>query len=84
MRVLAIDYGDRRTGLAFSDLTNTLVGDAFTVEEYDARRLAGRIAAECSSRGVGTIVLGLPSSTPTAGASAATKKPWTPLPPPSC
>ena len=62
MRVLAIDYGDRRTGLAFSDLTNTLVGDAFTVEEYDAHRLAGRIAAECSSRGVGTIVLGLPKN----------------------
>ena len=36
MRVMAIDYGDRRTGLAFSDLTNTLVGDAFTVEEYEA------------------------------------------------
>ena len=31
MRVMAIDYGERRTGLAFSDLTNTLVGDAFTV-----------------------------------------------------
>lgn len=60
MRVLAIDYGDRRTGLAFSDATNTLAGDAFTVEEYDAERLAKRIACECVSRGVGTIVLGLP------------------------
>ena len=53
MRVLAIDYGDRRTAL---------VGDAFTVEEYGAHRRAGRIAAECSSRGVGTIVLGLPKN----------------------
>ena len=60
MRVLAIDYGDRRTGLTFSDATNTLAGDAFTVEEYDAGRLAERIASECVSRGVGTIVLGLP------------------------
>lgn len=60
MRVLAIDYGDRRTGLAFSDATNTLAGDAFTVEEYDAGRLAERIASECAVRGVGTIVLGLP------------------------
>ncbi len=60
MRVMAIDYGERRTGLAFSDLTNTLVGDAFTVEERDAQRLAQRIADECAAREVGTVVLGLP------------------------
>ena len=62
MRVMAIDYGDRRTGFAFSDLTNTLVGDAFTVEEYDPQRLAERIAGECEMREVGTIVLGLPKN----------------------
>ena len=62
MRVLAIDYGDRRTGLAFSDLTNTLVGDAFTVEEYVPQRLAERIAGECEKREVGTVVLGLPKN----------------------
>lgn len=62
MRVLAIDYGDRRTGLAFSDLTNTLVGDAFTVEEYDPQHLAERIAGECEKREVGTVVLGLPKN----------------------
>lgn len=62
MRVMAIDYGDRRTGLAFSDLTNTLVGDAFTVEEYDPQRLAERIAGECEKREVGTVVLGLPKN----------------------
>lgn len=62
MRVMAIDYGDRRTGFAFSDLTNTLVGDAFTVEEYDPQRLAERIAGECEKREVGTVVLGLPKN----------------------
>ena len=62
MRVMAIDYGDRRTGLAFSDLTNTLVGDAFTVEEYDPQHLAERIAGECEKREVGTVVLGLPKN----------------------
>lgn len=60
MRIMAVDYGDRRTGFAFSDATNTLVGDAFTVEEYDPERLAARVADECAARGVGAVVLGLP------------------------
>ena len=59
MRVLAIDYGDRRTGLAFSD-AGVLCGEAFTVEEWDAERLAERIASECRARQVGLIFLGLP------------------------
>lgn len=60
MRVLAIDYGDRRTGLAFSDAGGVLCGEAFTVEEWDAERLAERIASECRARQVGLIFLGLP------------------------
>ena len=32
MRIMAIDYGDARTGIAVSDLTNTLTGDAFVME----------------------------------------------------
>ncbi len=62
MRVMAIDYGDRRTGLAFSDLTATLCGEAFTVEEWDEDRLAERVAAEVKDRQVGTLVLGLPKN----------------------
>lgn len=61
-RVMAIDYGDRRTGLAFSDATGTLTGDAFIVDEYDAERLALRIADEVNRREVGVIVLGLPKN----------------------
>lgn len=62
MRVLAIDYGDRRTGLAFSDLTGSICGEAFTVEEADASLLAERIVREVKERAVGTIVLGLPKN----------------------
>ncbi len=62
MRIMAIDYGDRRTGLAFSDLGATLCGDAFTVDEWDAARLVTRIADEAARRDVGTIVLGLPKN----------------------
>ncbi|MCD8066869.1 MAG: Holliday junction resolvase RuvX [Oscillospiraceae bacterium] len=60
LRVLAIDYGDRRIGLAFSDLTGSIAGDAFTLNEWDMHRAAERIAEECAAREVGTIVLGLP------------------------
>ena len=62
MRVLAIDYGDRRTGLAFSDIGGVLCGEAFIVEEWDAQRLAERIASECRAREVGQLVLGLPKN----------------------
>ena len=60
MRVMAIDYGDRRTGIAVSDALRTLTGDAFIIEEWDMSRAAARIAAEARSRGVDTLLLGLP------------------------
>ena len=62
MRVMAIDYGDARTGLAMSDALRTICGDAFTVKERDAAKLAARIAEEVRARGVGTLVLGLPKN----------------------
>ena len=62
MRILAIDYGDARTGLAFSDELAILCGEAFTVEEWDPERLAQRIADEAKKRSVGKIVLGLPKN----------------------
>ena len=31
MRIMAIDYGDRRIGLAVSDLLGMLCGDAWTM-----------------------------------------------------
>ena len=62
MRVMAIDYGDRRTGVAVSDATRALCGDAFTIKEWDAHRVAARIAEEVRARGVDTLVLGLPKN----------------------
>ena len=60
MRVMAIDYGDARIGLAVSDPTATLCGEAFTLAERDAERAARRIAEEAHARTVGTLVLGFP------------------------
>lgn len=62
MRVMGIDYGDARTGLAVSDEMNILVGDAWTVTEWDAQKLAQIIAGEAQSRGVKRLVLGLPKN----------------------
>ena len=62
MRVMAIDYGDRRIGVAVSDALGVLCGDAFTITEWNMERAAQRIAEEVTARGVGTLVLGLPKN----------------------
>ena len=62
MRIMAIDYGDRRIGIAVSDALGVLCGDAFTLTEWNMERAAARIAEEVRTRGVGTLVLGLPKN----------------------
>ena len=60
MRIMGIDYGDARTGLAVSDAMNILVGEAWTVNQWDANALADEIVREAKSRSVERFVLGLP------------------------
>ena len=62
MRIMAIDYGDARIGLAVSDLTGTLCGEAWTMEEWNMARAVTRILEEAGKRDVGTLVLGLPKN----------------------
>ena len=62
MRVMAIDYGDQRIGIAVSDAMRMLCGDAFTLQEWNMERAVSRIAQEVSARGVDTLVLGLPKN----------------------
>ena len=62
MRIMAIDYGDARIGLAVSDLTGTLCGDAWTLQEWNMERAAERICAEAKTREVERFVLGLPKN----------------------
>ena len=62
MRIMAIDYGDQRIGLAVSDLLGLLCGEAWTMQEWDMERAAQRIAKEAKAREVGTLVLGLPKN----------------------
>lgn len=62
MRIMAIDYGDQRIGLAVSDLLGMLCGEAWTMNEWDMERASKRIADESAAREVGTLVLGLPKN----------------------
>ena len=60
MRVMAIDYGDARTGVAVSDPLGLLAGETFVIAEWDPVRLADRLVAEAKDRGASPLVLGLP------------------------
>ncbi len=59
---MGIDYGDARTGLAVSDAMNILVGEAWTVAQWDPGALADEIVREAKARGVERFVLGLPKN----------------------
>ena len=39
-RIIAVDYGDARTGIAVSDLTGTMAGETLTIQEWNPERLA--------------------------------------------
>ena len=62
MRIMGVDYGDVRIGLAVSDEMNILVGDAWTLTERNADLAAEKIADEVQKRSVQRIVLGLPKN----------------------
>ena len=38
MRVLSIDYGDARTGIAISDLTGSIVGQTTVIHSRDPQK----------------------------------------------
>ena len=62
MRILGIDYGDARIGLALSDASATLCGRAWTLTEWNLDRAVAAIADVVRTEGVERIVLGLPKN----------------------
>ena len=62
MKIMGIDYGDARTGVAVSDLTGTLAGEALTIQEWNAEKLAQRLAFFARERDAEKFVLGLPKN----------------------
>lgn len=60
MKIMAIDLGTARTGLAFSDLSGFLAGRSITVTEHARSRLLEAIGKEIAAERPGRIVVGLP------------------------
>ena len=60
MKILSVDYGDARTGLAISSSTGLLAEPLYTIREYNAEKLACRISAVAKENKAEEIVVGLP------------------------
>ena len=60
MKVMAIDYGDARTGIAVSDPTGSIVGTALVISSYDREKTARQIAELAERHGVEILVMGFP------------------------
>lgn len=62
MRILGIDYGDARVGLAISDPFGWTAAELPQIKGGDLGRAGNEIAAICKERGVEKIVLGYPKN----------------------
>lgn len=60
MIIMAVDYGDVRTGVAFCDATETLASPYTVIKESYAPKLADRLLALAAEKGAGKIVVGMP------------------------
>lgn len=60
MRILALDHGAARCGVAISDPTGTLATPLAAVERPESRRGLAAIADLAAERGVERVVVGLP------------------------
>ena len=59
-RIMGIDYGDARTGVAMSDLLCSLVGSTAVVPSRNTEKAIADIVRMAKENEVGTIVVGLP------------------------
>jgi putative Holliday junction resolvase len=60
MRIMAIDYGDARTGVAVSDRMGLLTGYTTVIQSRRADETAEEIARLTREHGVGELVMGFP------------------------
>jgi putative Holliday junction resolvase len=61
-KLLGVDYGDKRTGLAISDSTGFLASGIGYIRENGMKNTAIRVAQEAKDRGATGIVVGLPKN----------------------
>ena len=61
-RIMGIDYGDARTGVALSDLMCSIVGSSQVVPSRNRQKAIADIVAIAKQNEVGEIVVGLPKN----------------------
>ena len=61
-RVMAIDYGDARTGIAVSDLLCTIVGNTTVIHSRNRDKTTQQIIELVRQHDVGELVVGLPKN----------------------
>ncbi len=61
-KILGIDYGDARTGIAISDLLCSIVGSTTVIHSGNRQKVIEEICRLCKENGVGEIVMGLPKN----------------------
>ena len=60
MRIMAIDYGDARTGVALSDPTGFLAGQTFLIKSRKEDVVLEELAALAQKQGAEELVMGYP------------------------
>ena len=61
-RIMGVDYGDARTGIAISDLLCSIVGSTTVIHSRKDEKTIAEIQKLIAENGVGEIVVGLPKN----------------------
>ena len=61
-RIMGVDFGDARTGIAVSDLLCSLVGTTTVIHSRNMEKTIAQICAMVKDSDVGEIVVGLPKN----------------------
>ena len=61
-KIMGIDYGDARTGVAISDLLCSIVGSTYVVPSRNTEKALADIVKLAKDNAVGEIVVGLPKN----------------------
>lgn len=61
-KILAVDYGDARTGIAISDLLCSIVGSTAVIHSRNQEKTLNEVVRLVEANGVGEIVVGLPKN----------------------
>ncbi|ADU25612.1 Holliday junction resolvase RuvX [Ethanoligenens harbinense] len=62
MKVMAVDYGDARTGIALSDPSGFLASPVCVIHETDETQILAKTAEQVARTGAERVVVGLPKN----------------------